>query len=96
MTQLVQKQDVERLVRTRLREQVEGFSDAMAPQEDLQFAGVKSMDLLVVLSRLEQDFDIVLDEVTVAKGHTIKGIVDQIWLLLPSSSSVHLEKRHDC
>lgn len=80
----VQRNDLERLVRCRLAEQVEGFEETVGRHDDLELVGVKSMDLLVVLSRLEQDLGVVLDQLTVAKGHTIGGIVDQICVLMPT------------
>ena len=87
MTQALQRHDLERLVRGMLADQVEGLSETLGPHDDLQLAGVKSMDLLVVLSRLERDLGVALDDVTIAKGHTIQRIVDQLCTLVPARAA---------
>jgi acyl carrier protein len=62
--------------------QIQGFSPTTGEHQDLQLAGVTSLDLLVVLSQLEREFDVTLDDVFVAKGHTIRTIARSIFARL--------------
>jgi acyl carrier protein len=69
---------IEASVQRALRELVEDLPSALSANEDLSVAGVKSLDLIVLLSTLEREYNVVLDDIFVAKGYTIRGIAQAI------------------
>jgi acyl carrier protein len=67
------------LIRERLRSQVPDLPATTSDDEDLQLAGAQSLDLIVVLSQLEHELEVTLDDVFVAKGYTIGGLAARVW-----------------
>jgi acyl carrier protein len=69
---------VEGSVRHKFETVVEAFPADIGLHEDVQMAGVTSLDLIAVLSQLEHEYGVILDDVFVAKGHSISSIAARI------------------
>jgi len=84
--------DIERVVRAKLEAFVDGLPPTVGVHDSLLLVGVTSIDLIVVLSLLEQHFNISLDDAFVVQGYTIGNIAERVLAALrrPAPAGVSL------